>query len=288
MGWFRVILGWFATELWDWGAVLFLVTALWGFGGIGIGAALAEPIPSAMEIAGAAALIGLGGLLLLFRIIHTAWKTAELTSVPQRVMATAIALALFISLAGLGSIYLSGKIPLLALDLSQQRPHAPPGPLTASPAVPAPYLGRLYPDLSNLSDERLNELTTHVIKDLQKCVNDWHDKDYMTQLVLHDKIIRLNRAPTKEEEAERERAMRAFAKSLRKSIQDEVIFAASLREEIYQRLSPDQKAGFKSEFKDGERISANLRSLDYGPQDLDSLFLNLRNWEILLKERMAH
>lgn len=131
---FGHLLGWFAAKLWDWGAVLFIVTALWTFGAIGIGAALAEPIPSAIEIAGAASLIGLGGLLLLFRILHSAWKTAELTSMFQRVMATIIALTLFMVFAHLGGRYLRDKVPLLDIDISKSILH-PIGPPPDFPSV---------------------------------------------------------------------------------------------------------------------------------------------------------
>ncbi len=132
------LLGWFATKLWDWGAVLFIVTALWTFGAIGIGAALTEPIPSAMEIVGAASLVWMGGLFLLFRILHSAWKTTELTSVFQKMMATVIALVLFVAVTRLGSGYILEKIPLLTINLSQSlpRPIGPPPDFSSTSATP--------------------------------------------------------------------------------------------------------------------------------------------------------
>jgi hypothetical protein len=114
---------WLAAKLWDWGAILFVVAALWTFGGIGIGAAVAEPTPSAIEIAGAGMFIWLGGLLLLFRILHSAWKTTELASIFQRVTATAITIVTFAVLTLLGGSYLSSKVPLLSIDLSEAAHH---------------------------------------------------------------------------------------------------------------------------------------------------------------------
>lgn len=132
------LLAWLAKKFWDWGAIFFAVAGLWAFGGIGIGAAVAEPIPSAVEIAGAGMLIWLGGLLLLIRILHSVWKTTELTSAFQRGAATVIVILLFVVFTRLGGSYISGKVPLLSIDLAQAVPHLVSPPLESPKAAHIP------------------------------------------------------------------------------------------------------------------------------------------------------
>lgn len=130
---FRRLLVWLVGKIWDWVAVLFIVTGLWTFGAIGIGATLSEPIPSAMEIAGAGTLIWLGVALLLARTLHSAWKATELTSVLERIVVTVFALAIFAFCTSFEFHYLSNKVPLLALAASDLVLH-PIGPPPESPS----------------------------------------------------------------------------------------------------------------------------------------------------------
>jgi hypothetical protein len=124
---------WIGEKLWDWVAILFIVTAFWAFGGIMVGIAVAEPIPSAEELALAAFLFSLGTILLGLRICVAAWRTEELKSIAQRITITLFVTTIVVVATLVGDRYLVGKIPHLSIEESLLLPPSlhPPAPAVA-------------------------------------------------------------------------------------------------------------------------------------------------------------
>ncbi len=131
------ISGWLIRKLSDWTAILWVVAALWAFGGIMTSIALAEAVPSELELAFTALLFSLGNIILGVRICIAAWQSKELNSISHKITITVFVTMSACLLTSLEDIYLMGKEPTLLLDAFVFRPPAPP-PQTESSATPRP------------------------------------------------------------------------------------------------------------------------------------------------------
>ncbi len=132
-------LGWISYSSWNWVAIVFIVTTFWTLGGNITSIAVAEPIPSELELATAALLFSTGTILLAARICVAAWKTNELDSVAQRVTITLFVGVIATSSVIAGSRYLMKKAPLLLIESKLIEPAPPRVPSEPStPANPIP------------------------------------------------------------------------------------------------------------------------------------------------------
>jgi hypothetical protein len=118
-------LDWIGKKLWDWVAILFIVSALWAFGWGTVSVALAELIPSATELGLAALLFSSGTALLGVRICVAVWRTNELPSVAQRIAISAFVGAIVCVATAAGDRYLIAKTPQLLIEDALLLPRAP-------------------------------------------------------------------------------------------------------------------------------------------------------------------
>lgn len=154
------MLSWVGRQIWDWTVLSFAVLALWSFGGIVAGLAVAEVIPSAVELVGAATMLSVGTIALGLRVCFAAWRSNELMHAGQRISITILIVSVVCVITVTGDKYLVGKIPSLylrAYDLAPRALMAPqpikevgasrkPLAKPRSPLYPISFLGiRLNP-----------------------------------------------------------------------------------------------------------------------------------------------
>ena len=136
--------GWVARQLWTWTAVLWIVAALWAFGGIGLSVVLTEATPSVAELAADAWLFVLGAGFLCVRACIATWES-DLQAVGQRVSVIIFIVVVAVSSTIWGLRYINNKKPedarlthgqLLMAARIPLPPNIAPPPRTPSPSRP--------------------------------------------------------------------------------------------------------------------------------------------------------
>jgi hypothetical protein len=131
--------------------------------------------------------------------------------------------------------------------------------------------------ISELTNERLNELTKSTIDDLSAQFNRWVVQDGQMRVISHDAITVYNRTHTQpmtlaQEKATRDAAelrVRDYEQSVKADIKDAVLRACDLRDEIFSnRLGTLDRKQLSHEDQEKAVLFAELKSGNYSMPDL--------------------
>jgi hypothetical protein len=145
--------------------------------------------------------------------------------------------------------------------------------------------GGTPPDfLAGFTNERVDEMTQKVLKEFKTVDFQW---GYLNATMLSDFHDHDNTAGADQEQLikSKDASLRLFANSQKGRIGEDVNVAPALLQEIYQRLSADQRDTLREHFQIGKQLLAKLHG-DYTYADLHRATDALTEFEYFLKQQM--